>query len=129
MTCHVCREFFVPNYNIFSVLSIFKCNPGKTNNKIILLNNLYPVIYRQVQKKKKVTNYCIQFGHSLSVNQLPTQRVNKPGRPWFSCYVSSWKIVRICGRIYKSRYSGFLNISIVPTTSKCWLILYYRSAE
>ena len=34
MTCHARREFFVPNY-IFLDLSIFKCNPGKTNDKFI----------------------------------------------------------------------------------------------
>ena len=27
------EDFFVPNCNIFSVLSIFKYNPGKTNDK------------------------------------------------------------------------------------------------
>ena len=41
------RERFVPNCNIFSVLSIFKCNPDKTNGSL-LLNNFYSVIsYRQ----------------------------------------------------------------------------------
>ncbi|KOX78059.1 hypothetical protein WN51_05947 [Melipona quadrifasciata] len=34
------------------------------------------ISYRQVQKKKKATNYCIRFGHSLwSANQLLAQRV------------------------------------------------------
>ncbi|KOX80644.1 Mannosyl-oligosaccharide 1,2-alpha-mannosidase IB [Melipona quadrifasciata] len=32
------------------------------------------ISYRRVQKKKKATNYCIEFGHSLwSANQLPAQ--------------------------------------------------------
>ena len=56
MTCHVCREFFVPkSQHFFSVLSIFEYNPGETNNRfiviiniiyyiIIILSNLYPVI-------------------------------------------------------------------------------------
>ena len=35
MTCHARREFFVSNCNIFSVLSIFRCNPGRTNDKFI----------------------------------------------------------------------------------------------
>ena len=35
MTCHALREFFLPNCNIFSVLSIFQCNQGETNNKFI----------------------------------------------------------------------------------------------
>ena len=29
-------QFSVPNCNIFSVLCIFKCNPGKTNDKFII---------------------------------------------------------------------------------------------
>ena len=34
--------------------------------RLLLLNNIHPVIsYRRVQKKKKATNYCIRFGHSL----------------------------------------------------------------
>ena len=38
------------NCDIFSVLSIFKYNPGETNN-LLLLNNFYPVIsYRRVSK-------------------------------------------------------------------------------
>ena len=44
---------------------------------LLFLNNFYPVIsHRRVQKKKKSTNYCIRFGHSLwSANQLPAQGV------------------------------------------------------
>ena len=34
-TCHARRELFVPNGNILSVSSIFKCNRGKTNDKFI----------------------------------------------------------------------------------------------
>ena len=47
---------------------------------LLPLNNFYPVIssYRRVQEKKKATNYCIRFGHSLwSANQLPAQRVER----------------------------------------------------
>ena len=36
MTCHARREyFFAQNCNVFSVLSIFKYNSGKTNYKFI----------------------------------------------------------------------------------------------
>ena len=36
ITCHARRELFVPKLlDILSVLSIFKYNPGKTNNKFI----------------------------------------------------------------------------------------------
>ena len=100
---HARRECFAPNCNIFSVLSIFECNPGKTNDKFIismisslllyiiyyykfiisitsllLFNHFYPAMsYRRIQKKEKATNYfCTRvFGHSLwSANQLPAQR-------------------------------------------------------
>ena len=37
MTWHARHpESFVPNCNIFSVSNIFKCNPGKTNDKFII---------------------------------------------------------------------------------------------
>ena len=54
------------NCNIFSVLSILKCNPGKTNIiSLLLFNHFYPVIsHRRVQKEKKATN-CIRLGRSL----------------------------------------------------------------
>ena len=59
MTCHARREFFCPKLQHFlSVLSIFKCNPGETNDMMNLLrfNNFYPVTaYRRVQKIKKAT--------------------------------------------------------------------------
>ena len=88
MTYHARREFFVPNCNIFSVLSIFKRNKPRQNKimiSLLLLNNFYRAIsYRRVQKKKKATNYCIRFGHSLwSANQLPAQGV-KDDAPWIS---------------------------------------------
>ena len=36
MTCHARRELFVPKLQDFlGILGIFKCNPGKTNNKFI----------------------------------------------------------------------------------------------
>ncbi|CAD1477020.1 unnamed protein product [Heterotrigona itama] len=41
-------------------------------------NNFHPVIfdpYRRVEKERKATNYCVQFGHSLwSANHLPAAR-------------------------------------------------------
>ena len=33
--CHARREYLAQNCNSFSVLSILKYNPGKTNNKFI----------------------------------------------------------------------------------------------
>ena len=46
---------------------------------LLLLNNFYTVMsYRRVQKKKKATNYCIRFGHSLW-SAKPAQGVD--GRP------------------------------------------------
>ena len=70
------RTFCPKIASIFSVLSIFKCNPGKTNDNF---NNFYPVIsYRRVQKEKKATNYCIRYGHSLwSANQVASARGQK----------------------------------------------------
>ena len=58
------REFFPQNYNIFSVLSIFKYNPGKTNNKFInnsLLDNFYPATlsYRRVGKEGDELLYTV----------------------------------------------------------------------
>ena len=54
------------NCNIFSVLSIFKYNTGKTNDKFIslflsllLLNHFYPVIsHRRVSKRKRRIIVC-----------------------------------------------------------------------
>ncbi|KOX71901.1 hypothetical protein WN51_03046 [Melipona quadrifasciata] len=41
------------NFDLFSLLSIFKYNPGKMTN-LLLLNNFYPVIsYRPVRKEKR----------------------------------------------------------------------------
>ena len=73
------RTFCPKNCNIFSVLVIFKCitQIKQMITSLLLLNNFYLVMYRRVQKKKKATNYCIRFGHSLwSANQLPAQGVN-----------------------------------------------------
>ena len=37
MTCHARREIsFLPNCNVFSVSSLFKCNPGTTDDKFII---------------------------------------------------------------------------------------------
>ena len=58
MTCHACREIlFSLNRNILSAWSIFKYNPGKTNNKFI--TSLV------ISIKKKATSYCIRLGRSL----------------------------------------------------------------
>ena len=58
------ENFLSKNWNISSVLSVFKYNPGKTNNKFIkLVNNFYPVIsYRRVQKESDVvTRFIILY--------------------------------------------------------------------
>ena len=42
------RIFLSQNCNIFTVLNIFKRNPGKTNDKFLApVNDIYPVIYRR----------------------------------------------------------------------------------
>ena len=63
-TCHARRKFFIPKLQYFFNS---KYNPGKTNDKFItsqwfLSNDIIP---DEFKKKKKATNYCIQFGHSL----------------------------------------------------------------
>ena len=49
----VMHESFVPNCNIFSVLSIFKCNPGKTNDKFIMFLIISIQWYRIDEFKRK----------------------------------------------------------------------------
>ena len=64
------ENFLFQNCNISPVLSIFKYNPGKTNNKFIL-NNFYPVIYRRVQKEsdKLLYTVCVtRYGPHLVAN-------------------------------------------------------------
>ena len=58
-------KIFCPqNCNIFSVyLSITQ---AKQIINLLLLNHFYPVTsYRRIRKKRKATNCCIRFGHSL----------------------------------------------------------------
>ena len=58
------REFFVPNCDIFLVLNIFKCNRGKANDKYYF--SIISIQWHHTDEfKKKATNYCIRFGHSL----------------------------------------------------------------
>ena len=87
MTCHARRGFFVPNCNIFSVLNVFKCNPGKTDDKFIVswqfLSRL--ISHRRVQRKKKATNHCITAWSIVMVrNQLPAQEVK-----WWTSFEDS----------------------------------------
>ncbi|KOX69016.1 Neuropeptide FF receptor 1 [Melipona quadrifasciata] len=65
-------NFFIVNLAVADVLVIVFCLPAT------LMSNIFVLIsYRRVQKKKKATNYCIRFGHSLrSANQLPAQGVH-----------------------------------------------------
>ena len=61
------REFFVLNCNSFSVSSVFKCNPGKTDDKFITFQSFLSnnITLTEFKKKKEATNYCILFGRSL----------------------------------------------------------------
>ena len=34
-------QFFIPNCSILAALSIFKCNPGETNDDLLLLDHFY----------------------------------------------------------------------------------------
>ena len=53
-TCHARREFFVPNCNIFSVSNMFKCIPGKANDKFITsCNNFCPVTSHRRSKENE----------------------------------------------------------------------------
>ena len=80
------RIFFPQNYNIFSVLSIFKYNPGKNIINIInliniisiinlsLLNHFYSVIsHRRVGKESDELLYTVW---SLVMVREPAQKVN-----------------------------------------------------
>ena len=66
---------------------------------LLLLNNFFSVIsYQQVQKKKKVTNYCIRFGHSLwSANQLQRKRLSTFLKYSFKCnFKYSFTFLKYC---------------------------------
>ena len=58
---------FCPKIATFSQFQIYSnVIQAKQMTSLLPVNNFYPVIsYRRVQKKKKATNYCIRFGHSL----------------------------------------------------------------
>ena len=88
-TCHARRESFCPNNcNIFSVLSVFKYNAGKTNNKFVklLLNNFYSVIsYRRVRKESDKLLYTVlvtRYGPQV-VNLLRCNDVSRTSRIFF----------------------------------------------
>ena len=73
-------RIFCPKIAIFSVLSIFKCNPGKTNNESLFSNYFLVISIRWYidELKKKKTNSCIRYGRSLwSANQLLVQEVKR----------------------------------------------------
>ena len=75
------REYLVRNCNIFSILSVSRYKPNKTNNnkfitsqrcnKVInfpVINFLLPVIYRRIRKEGELLRWS---GHSLwSADQL-----------------------------------------------------------
>ena len=85
------------NCNISSVLSILKYNPGKTNNKLLLITYYFLIYYFLVisiqwykYEFKRETNCCIRFGHSLwSANLLRWNDV--PRREYLAenCNISS----------------------------------------
>ena len=63
---------FSPRIAIFSQFQVYS-NAIEKAKQII---NLFQW-YHTDELKKKATNYCVRFGHSLwSVNQLPAQEVN-----------------------------------------------------
>ena len=64
-------------YLKFSQFQVYlNVTQAKQMTSLLLLNSFYPMIsHRRAQTKKKATNYCIWFGHSLwSANQLPSAR-------------------------------------------------------
>ncbi|CAD1479125.1 unnamed protein product, partial [Heterotrigona itama] len=70
-----------PKIAIFSQFQVYLSITQAKQIISLLLHNFYPVIYRTDEFKKKVTNYCIRFGHSLwSANQLPAQGVKENRR-------------------------------------------------
>ena len=71
-------DFLSENCIIFSVLGTFKYNlKGKPNNKFITSWQIISIQWYTDESKKKATDYCIWFGHSLwSANQLLAQEVN-----------------------------------------------------
>ena len=76
-------ENFLSQIATFSQVTSLYLNVTEVKQMIsYFYNNFYPVMsYRRVQKKKKATDYCIRFGHSLwSANQLPAQGVKKSRR-------------------------------------------------
>ena len=77
MTCpRKSRIFCRKICNTFSVLSIFKYNPGKTNNKFVKLhlNNFYPVIsYRRDQKESDEFELYTVWSLVMVRSQLPAQ--------------------------------------------------------
>ena len=57
------RELFVPKLSHFLSLKYIQV---KQIANLLLLSNIYPVITYSIDEfKKKATNYCVRFGHSL----------------------------------------------------------------
>ena len=72
-------RIFCPKIAVFSQFQVYlKITQAKRVTDLLRLNNFYPVMsYRRVRMKKKATNCCVRFGHSLwSANQLPAQVVH-----------------------------------------------------
>ena len=97
--------FFCPrNCDISSVLSIFKHNPGKANNKFIFLSDI----------EKKATNYCTRFGHSLwSAISCQRERLRKFSSPCPCRKEKKRKKIRLSTR------PGFL--TKLPKTTLIWI--------
>ena len=79
MTVPRTSSIFSPKIASFSQFQVyFNVSQTKQMISLLLLNHFHPVILlhrRDSREKKKATNYCIRFGHSLrSANQLPAQR-------------------------------------------------------
>ena len=73
----VAENLLSQSCDILSVLSVFKYNPGETNNKFVklLLNNFYPVMScRRVQKESDEL-LCTVWSLVMVRNRLPAQVV------------------------------------------------------
>ena len=60
-TCHVRREHFVPKLQHFLGFKYIETSSRRNERRVCY----FLIIPRRVQTKKKATNCCIRFGHSL----------------------------------------------------------------
>ena len=91
-------EFLSPKFgNISSVLSIFKCNPGKTNDQL-RLNRFYPVIsYRPAQKKEESVDFIV---HGSVTRYGPRTSCQRKGLTNLSLFTLRWRACAPRSNIY-----------------------------